>query len=86
MEKSDASSLFESVNRISKAVEKTLNAPGLNIGINNGEVAGQTVPHVHVHIIPRAEDDGGGSMHTIVETHPSTENIAKLADRISKEF
>lgn len=28
-------------------------ACGFNIGINEGEVAGQTVPHVHVHIIPR---------------------------------
>lgn len=28
-----------------------------NIGLNNGEAAGQTVPHVHVHIIPRWEHD-----------------------------
>ena len=28
-----------------------------NIGINDGEAAGQTVPHVHVHLIPRYEGD-----------------------------
>ena len=35
-----------------------------NIGINNGEAAGQTVPHLHIHLIPRfngdCEDPSGG--------------------------
>jgi diadenosine tetraphosphate (Ap4A) HIT family hydrolase/5-methylcytosine-specific restriction endonuclease McrA len=30
---------------------------GFNIGINNGGVAGQTIPHVHIHLIPRREND-----------------------------
>ena len=30
---------------------------GFNIGINVGEAAGQTVPHVHIHLIPRYEGD-----------------------------
>ncbi len=30
---------------------------GFNIGVNNGEVAGQSVPHVHVHLIPRRRGD-----------------------------
>jgi len=30
---------------------------GFNIGINDGEAAGQTVPHLHVHIVPRYEHD-----------------------------
>ena len=38
-------------------VEK-LNADGLNIIQNNGEAAGQTVNHFHLHLIPRYEDDG----------------------------
>lgn len=37
---------------------------GFNIGINNGEAAGQTVSHCHVHLIPRRKGDvenpGGG--------------------------
>ena len=82
MDESESASLFKSVNRVAKAVEKTLNVPGLNIGVNNGEVAGQSVPHVHVHIIPRRENDDGGSMHTIVEAHPDTDNISDLAEKI----
>lgn len=30
---------------------------GYNIGINDGPVAGQTVPHMHIHLIPRYRDD-----------------------------
>lgn len=30
---------------------------GFNLGINDGEVAGQTIPHVHMHVIPRREGD-----------------------------
>ncbi len=30
---------------------------GYNVGINVGEVAGQTIPHVHLHLIPRYRDD-----------------------------
>lgn len=35
-----------------------LNCDGLNLVQNNGEVAGQTVMHFHMHIIPRYENDG----------------------------
>lgn len=30
---------------------------GFNVGINVGEVAGQTIPHVHLHLIPRYHGD-----------------------------
>lgn len=48
-------------------VQARLMPDGMNIGINNGEVAGQAVPHVHWHIIPRYQGDGGGSMHSIIK-------------------
>lgn len=37
--------------------QKDTTVEGFNIGINNGEVAGQSVPHVHVHLIPRRRGD-----------------------------
>lgn len=40
-----------------KLVEK-LHADGLNVVQNNGETAGQTVKHFHIHLIPRYENDG----------------------------
>lgn len=38
-------------------IRKTREPDGFNIGINDGEAAGQTVPHLHVHVIPRYEGD-----------------------------
>lgn len=35
-----------------------LQCDGLNLVQNNGEAAGQTVPHFHIHMIPRYRDDG----------------------------
>ncbi len=47
-------------------VQARLNPDGMNIGINNEKAAGQAVGHVHWHIIPRWNGDGGGSMHSII--------------------
>lgn len=38
-------------------LEDTLSIDGYNIGINDGLSAGQTIPHLHVHLIPRFESD-----------------------------
>ena len=38
-------------------LDKKYNPDGYNIGINCGEVSGQTVPHVHIHVIPRYAGD-----------------------------
>jgi len=39
------------------ALDKTLAPQGYNVGINDGPAAGQTVMHLHVHLIPRFEGD-----------------------------
>lgn len=45
------------VNKVKEIVSKRFNADGFNIGINVGEKAGQTVNHVHIHLIPRYNGD-----------------------------
>lgn len=47
----------KAVRKISKAMISALEIKGFNIGLNNGKVAGQIVPHVHFHIMPRKESD-----------------------------
>ncbi len=47
-------------------VESVIKPDGMNVGINDRPTAGQAVSHMHWHIIPRFEGDGGGSMHSIV--------------------
>lgn len=61
-------------------VQARLKPDGMNIGINNGSAAGQAVPHVHWHIIPRYNGDGGGSMHSIVKSKEEVEvqSLAQL--------
>jgi ATP adenylyltransferase len=48
----------------SEIAEKDVAVTGFNIGVNIGDAAGQTVPHAHVHLIPRrkgdADDPRGG--------------------------
>lgn len=38
-------------------IARTRGTDGINIGVNIGEAAGQTVPHAHIHIIPRRKGD-----------------------------
>lgn len=61
-------------------VGEVLQPHGMNVGINNGKAAGQAVGHVHWHIIPRYEGDGGGSMHSIVRSKDTGDvaDVAKL--------
>jgi len=64
-----------------KALEKALKPDAFTIGINDGEVAGQEVPHVHVNILPRFKGDGGRSVHSVVH-NPQKEEISQTAERV----
>ena len=77
-------SLFEVARKVTAAVEKAFSAEGSNIGINNGEAAGQEVPHVHVHVIPRKKGDGGRGIKSIVWTEPDTNNLEAVAEKIRR--
>jgi len=46
------------VKKIGKAIKQGLGAPGYNVQVNNDPVAGQIIPHIHFHVIPRNEGDG----------------------------
>ena len=52
-----AGKLFSLASVIGRAMKKVLNCDGMNILQNNGTVAGQTVFHFHLHLIPRYEGD-----------------------------
>jgi len=65
MKPSAADALFRAVVWLARPVREALGAAGTTIGVNNGDATGQTIPHVHVHIVPRWPDDGAGSVHTI---------------------
>ena len=54
---------METARKLSSVVKEATGAEGINIGINNGSVAGQVIFHLHVHIIPRLPDDGHRHWH-----------------------
>ncbi len=51
--------LFSLVAEVKTALRKEFGATGFNIAWNENLIAGQTVPHLHVHIVPRKEGDKG---------------------------
>ena len=53
----EVSDLFSTVQRVGRMIERVYGATALNIALQDGVEAGQSVPHVHTHIIPRKKDD-----------------------------
>lgn len=49
--------IIDLVEQVKIALDNEMQPAGYNIGINLGEAAGQTVMHIHVHVIPRMEGD-----------------------------
>ena len=66
--------------RLGERITRAVGAEGYNILQNNGAVAGQVVPHVHFHIIPRRAGDGLGYRWNARSASP--EELAGVAERI----
>lgn len=77
-----AGKLFPLAGRIGKAMKTGLNASGFNVVQNNGSCAGQTVFHLHVHIIPRYEN--GPAMVTWVPQTADAEELKLTAESLKK--
>lgn len=77
----EAASFFDAVRQATALIKKNLKPDGFTIGLNHGAIAGQAVPHVHFHIIPRFQGDGGSSIHGVVAAPPA-EPITVTAKRI----
>src|SRR5699024_1794988 len=65
-----ASEVFATLHRLTPVVESVADADATTVAFNNGSVAGQEVPHVHGHIIPRFTDDGGAPIHVVAGDRP----------------
>lgn len=85
MPKAEAGKLFEAVRIVAEKVQKAMNTTASTVGINNGKLAGQVVPHVHIHIIPRYASDGGGTIHSVVHS-PTKHSLDEVREKIIKAF
>lgn len=77
----EAKKMIEGVKNTIDRIQSVLKPDGFNIGWNENPAGGQVVPHLHVHIMPRYEGDGGGSMHTIINNKG-----AVTVDELAKMF
>ena len=66
--------------KVASILKEKLGCPGLNLVQNNGEVAGQTIPHFHLHLIPRYENDGQKILWA--PTEPAAEELDKVLETL----
>ncbi|TDL66481.1 HIT family protein [Rhodococcus qingshengii] len=82
-----AKNLFESVPAIANALKQEYKPLGLNLVNNNGEQAGQTVFHFHMHLIPRyGQGDGFGAVWKSNTSDYTPQTLKEMAANISKHF
>lgn len=67
--------------RVARALQKKLYARGFNLGMNNFPAAGQVVPHAHLHVIPRYNDDG---LHFFPQGSYQGQDMANVARQLQE--
>ncbi len=69
--------------KVAGKMKENLHIDGLNLVQNNGEVAGQTVMHFHLHVIPRYEGDGQNMLWN--PGKPSAEELEEIKNIITAQ-
>jgi histidine triad (HIT) family protein len=74
--------LFANARRLSVAVPKAMSKPGSFVALNN--VVSQSVPHLHVHVVPRKPKDGLRGFFWPRTKYSSEEEMRAVAERVRK--
>ena len=77
----EVASLFLAVKHIAGLLTEKLQCDGATIGMNQGRASGQEVDHLHVHVMPRWHNDGGGSVQSAVN-NPPKESVEEILKKI----
>lgn len=85
LEEPYASKVLPLAAKIGQAMKEGLGCSGFNLVQNNGEAAGQTVMHFHVHVIPRYEGETE-SIAAWTPTKPDQDELAENAQRIREKL
>ena len=79
-EEEDLLALTKTLKKVIKGVEESLGADNLNVFVNQGRDAGQLVPHLHYHVVPRHRGDG--VEFDVPQRKLSEEEFKDLAEKI----
>lgn len=90
LKKEEKLAIFELAEKIMKSLRKVYGAEGFNCAWNQEKLAGQAVPHFHLHIVPRKEGDTGllgfdprSMLYRTGDREPTTEaNLLEIKDLI----
>lgn len=74
--------LFATARLLSVAIPRAMRKPGSFVALNN--VVSQSVPHIHVHVVPRKQKDGLRGFFWPRTKYDSDEEIREVAERVRK--
>jgi histidine triad (HIT) family protein len=74
--------LFESARLLSVAIPKAMRKPGSFVALNN--VVSQSVPHLHVHVVPRKPKDGLRGFFWPRTKYESEDQMREVAERVRR--
>ncbi len=80
----DAAHLMVVAQRVVPVLLDAVGALDATLAMHDGPTAGQEVPYVHLHIIPRNRGDGGGPVHALFAARPHVDGdeLARLAEQV----
>lgn len=83
----EVKALINTLIKILPPIKRAMKTKDCNIIINNGPNAGQIIPHVHIHIIPRPEKSSRSLFNSISRVKPrDKEYFRDIAQKIKKEI
>ena len=80
LDEAQAAALFIAAARVARAIRGAFEPQGLSVYQANGAAAGQTVLHLHIHLVPRYEGDGMALTWPV--KNPPREKLAEYAQKI----
>ena len=88
LDENSSQSVFNLVWKISNPIEKATGVNSTTIAIHNGKEAGQEIPHVHIHVIPRKRGDGAGPVHSMFRNKPDVNSfdVSSLVEDIKRNL
>ncbi len=81
----DAAAMMVAARRAMSALQSAMRANGFNLGVNQGAVAGASVDHVHLHVVPRWSGDTN-FMPVVGETKVLPESLEQSAEKLRAAY